>query len=178
MFQNHYICLFRLEAGKFDNSLLQNIQSSRNFILVLTSGALDRCMNDSKQKDWVHKEVVCALNSDCNIIPVFDNFSMPRSKDLPVSMRGLTSYNGVNWVHDYQTACMDKIERFLTPQTIARRRRTCSESNLIVFAQNENNRKEKIEWTDLEGMTNEGYKIIPPLRIHQNLLKGENESEF
>ena len=170
--------LFRLESGNFDSHLLQNIQSARNFILVLTSGALDRCMKDSKQKDWLHKEVVCALNSDCNIIPVFDNFSMPKSKDLPVAMRALTSKNGVNWVHDYQTACVDKIERFLKPQTIAGRRRTCSESNLIVLAQNENNFMEKIEWTDLEGMTNEGYKIIPPLRIHQNLLKGENESEF
>ena len=172
------IALFRLEAGKFDSSLIESIQSARNFILVLTSGALDRCMKDSKQKDWLHKEVVCALNSDCNIIPVFDNFSMPKSKDLPVSMRALTSKNGVNWVHDYQTACVDKIESFLKPQTIAGRRRTCSESNLMVLAQNENNCMEKIEWTDLEGMTNEGYKKIPPLRIYQNLLTGENESEF
>jgi hypothetical protein len=145
-----------LEAGKFDNSLLQNIQSARNFILVLTSGALDRCMNDSKQKDWVHKEVVCALNSDCNIIPVFDSFSMPRSKDLPVTMRGLTSYNGVNWVHEYQSACVDKIERFVRTQ--AGRRRSFSESKLIGIAQKKNNHTEKIEWTDLEGMTNEGYK--------------------
>ena len=167
-----------MEVGNFDSKILQSIQSAQNFILVLTSGALDRCMNDSKQKDWVHKEIVCALNSDCNIIPVFDNFSMPKSKDLPESIRALTLKNGVNWVHEYQTACVDKIESFIKPQTVAGRLRTCSESNLVVFAQNENNRMEKIEWTDLEGMTNEGYKIIPPLRIHQNLLKGENESEF
>ena len=160
MFQNHNICLFRLEAGKFDNSLLQNIQSSRNFILVLTSGALDRCMNDSKQKDWVHKEVVCALNSDCNIIPVFDNFSMPKSKDLPVSIRALTLKNGVNWVHEYQTACVDKIERFIRSQASAGRRRSFSENNHIAFVQKENNHTEKMEWIDLEGMTNEGYNTL------------------
>ena len=51
-----------------------------------------------------------------------------------------------------------KIESFLKPQTNAGRLRTCSESNLTVLAQNENNCTEKIEWTDLEGMTNEGYK--------------------
>ena len=147
-----------MEAGNFDSSLLQSIQSARNFIIVLTSGALDRCMNDFKQKDWVHKEIVCALNSDCNIIPVFDNFSMPKSKDLPVSMRALTSKNGVNWVHEYQTACIDKIERFLKTQIIAERPRSCSENNHIAFPQKENNHKGKIEWIDLEGMTNEGYK--------------------
>jgi len=38
---------------------------------------------------------------------------MPETADLPVSMRALTSYNGVNWVHEYQGACVDKLERFL-----------------------------------------------------------------
>ena len=38
---------------------------------------------------------------------------MPEKADLPVSMRALTSYNGVNWVHEYQEACVDKLERFL-----------------------------------------------------------------
>ena len=67
----------RLEAGKFDNNLLQSIRSARNFVLVLTPGALDRCKGDDEQRDWIHKEVACALNSKCNIIPVFDNFVMP-----------------------------------------------------------------------------------------------------
>merc|ERR1712241_1606297 len=38
---------------------------------------------------------------------------MPKASDLPVQMRPLLSYNGVNWVHEYQNACVDKIERFL-----------------------------------------------------------------
>ena len=75
-------------------------------------------MNDSGQKDWVHKEVVCALNSNCNIIPIFDNFSMPNSADLPITIRPVTSYNGVNWVHEYQNACADKIARFLKTKSI------------------------------------------------------------
>jgi hypothetical protein len=102
-----------LEAGKFDNNLLQSIRSARNFVLVLTPGALDRCMNDDDQRDWIHKEVVCALNSNCNIIPVFDNFVMPEPSSLPKTMQALTSYNGVKWIHDYQDACVDKIDRFI-----------------------------------------------------------------
>jgi len=108
-----FLDIDRLEAGKFDNNLLQSIKEARNFVLVLTSGALDRCKDDVEQKDWIHKEVACALNSCCNIIPVLDNFKMPETADLPVSMRALTSYNGVNWVHEYQGACVDKLERFL-----------------------------------------------------------------
>ena len=146
---------FRLEAGKFDSSLLKSIQSSRNFILVLTSGALDRCINDGEQKDWIHKEVVCALNSDCNIIPVFDNFSMPKCEDLPMTMRPLASYNGVNWAHDYQPASMDKIVRFMRIQNIAGKTRNHSESNDIEFIQKENNFIKEIERTDPEGMENE-----------------------
>ena len=108
-----FIILSRLEAGKFDNNLLQSIRSARNFVLVLTPGALDRCMNDEEQRDWIHKEVACALNSHCNIIPVFDNFIMPESSSLPITMQALTSYNGVKWIHDYQDACVDKIDRFI-----------------------------------------------------------------
>ena len=144
-----------MEAGKFDSNLLESIQSSHNFILVLTSGALDRCINDTEQNDWIHKEVACALNSNCNIIPVFDNFSMPKSTDLPIAMRPLTSYNGVNWAHDYQPASMDKIVRFMKIQNIASKTRNHSENNHIEFTQKENNCMEKIERPDPEGMASE-----------------------
>ena len=76
-------------------------------------GALDRCYNDEEQRDWIHKEVSCALSSACNIIPVFDNFVMPDPELLPESMRAVTSYNGVKWIHDYQEACVDKVNRNL-----------------------------------------------------------------
>ena len=28
-------------------------------------------------------------------------------------IRNITKYNGVRWVHDYQEACMDKVEKFI-----------------------------------------------------------------
>merc|ERR1719402_326021 len=37
-----------LEAGKFDNNLLQSIRSSKHFILICTAGAMDRCKNDDE----------------------------------------------------------------------------------------------------------------------------------
>lgn len=50
-----FIDVERLEAGKFDNNLLQSIQKARHFLLVLTPNALDRCVGDNEQKDWVHR---------------------------------------------------------------------------------------------------------------------------
>lgn len=45
----------RLEAGKFDYNLLSSVGQSKYFLLVLTPGALDRCLEDSEQNDWVHR---------------------------------------------------------------------------------------------------------------------------
>ena len=60
-------------------------------------------MNDEEQRDWIHKEVACALNSHCNIIPVFDNFIMQEGIQQFTNDNAsfnLTSYNGVKWIHD------------------------------------------------------------------------------
>ena len=38
---------------------------------------------------------------------------MPDQDQLPTSMKAVTDYNGVKWIHDYQDACVDKIDRFI-----------------------------------------------------------------
>ncbi|XP_023031964.1 NAD(+) hydrolase sarm1 isoform X2 [Drosophila willistoni] len=109
-----FIDVERLEAGKFDNGLLNSIRQAKNFVLVLTPDALHRCINDEECKDWVHREIVAALNSNCNIIPIIDqHFEWPEGEKLPEDMRSVTHFNGVSWIHDYQDACIDKLERFL-----------------------------------------------------------------
>jgi hypothetical protein len=45
----------KLEAGKFDNNLLQSVKTAKHFLLVLTPNALDKCLGDHDRKDWVHK---------------------------------------------------------------------------------------------------------------------------
>lgn len=108
-----FIDVERLEAGKFDNNLLQSIKQAKHFLLVLTPKALERCVEDAECKDWVHKEVVAALQSQCNIIPIIDNFQWPEPEELPEDMRAVCHFNGVRWIHDYQDACVDKLERFM-----------------------------------------------------------------
>ncbi|CAG2185660.1 Sterile alpha and TIR motif-containing protein tir-1,Sterile alpha and TIR motif-containing protein 1 [Mytilus edulis] len=108
-----FLDIDRLRAGKFDENLLINIKMARHFLLVLTPNSLDRCFGDHELTDWVHKEVVTALESDCNIIPVLDSFDWPLPEALPEDMQQVVYFNGVRWVHDYQDACMQKLENFL-----------------------------------------------------------------
>lgn len=108
-----FIDVERLEAGKFDNNLLQSIRQAKHFLLVLTPSALDRCKHDNEQKDWVHREIVAALQSQCNIVPITDNFMWPEPEELPEDMRAVCHFNGVRWIHDYQDACVEKLESFL-----------------------------------------------------------------
>ncbi|GAB1608167.1 NAD(+) hydrolase sarm1 [Argonauta hians] len=124
-----FLDIERLRAGKFDDGLLNSIERAENFILVLTPQALDRCIDDVDKKDWVHREIVEALQHDCNIIPLMDNFEWPPCEKLPEDIRSVARFNGVRWIHDYQDACVDKIERFLRGEQNMRKGQLQSMSN-------------------------------------------------
>ncbi|CAH1986152.1 unnamed protein product [Acanthoscelides obtectus] len=121
-----FIDVERLEAGKFDNNLLQSIQKAKHFLLVLTPGALQRCIGDQERKDWVHREIVAALSANCNIIPIIDNFTFPEPDELPEDMRQVCHFNAVRWIHDYQDACVDKLERFMRGELNSRGLDSCN----------------------------------------------------
>jgi len=91
------------------------LKRCKNLVLVLGVGALDGCIGDYHCKDKIHREVKAALQAkDCNIIPVFEaDFQFPDPEELPEDMRALCYFNSVRWVHDYQDACVDKLERFI-----------------------------------------------------------------
>ncbi|KAM8991417.1 NAD(+) hydrolase SARM1 isoform 1-T1 [Ara ararauna] len=108
-----FIDVEKLTAGKFEDKLTQSVLSARNFVLVLSPNALDKCMEDPECKDWVHKEIVTALNSGKNIVPVTDHFEWPDPETLPKDMRAVLKFNGIKWSHEYQEATIDKIIRFL-----------------------------------------------------------------
>ncbi|XP_071994194.1 NAD(+) hydrolase SARM1 isoform X1 [Engystomops pustulosus] len=108
-----FIDVEKLEAGKFEDKLIQSVISARNFVLVLSAGSLDKCMGDNECKDWVHKEIVTALNCGKNIVPVTDHFEWPNPLSLPEDMRAVLKFNGIKWSHEYQDATIEKIIRFL-----------------------------------------------------------------
>ncbi|XP_063151243.1 NAD(+) hydrolase SARM1 [Candoia aspera] len=103
----------KLEAGKFEDKLTQSVMKARNFVLVLSFQALDRCMGDEGCKDWVHKEIATALSCRKNVIPVTDHFEWPNPEELPEDMRAILKFNGIKWSHEYQEATIEKLIRFL-----------------------------------------------------------------
>ena len=101
-------CFFDLEelgAGAFNLQLLKNIEVSKNFVLILSPNALDRCSNED---DWVRAEIEHAIKNDKNIIPLMmTGFKWPTV--LPESLSKLPLYNGVSVVREYFDASIEKL---------------------------------------------------------------------
>lgn len=82
-----------LRSGRFDEALLRRIEECRDFLLVLSPGALDRCVNEG---DWVRREIEHAMSLGKNIIPIIcdGGATAERMKaDLPPSLADLPQYN-------------------------------------------------------------------------------------
>jgi len=103
-----------LQVGRFDEMLLSRIEETPNFILILSKDSLDRC---TIKTDWLKREIMQAINTGRNIIPVLtDNFSFPSEelwKNLPSEMRVLQSLNGIQYNHLYQDPAIEKINAFM-----------------------------------------------------------------
>lgn len=110
---NVFLDVTALGGGKFDEALLTTISNSLNMVVVLTQNTLDRCIGDITSQDWVHRELVHAIDSNVHIVPLLDNFKWPDPSELPHDIRSLTRMNGVNWSHEYQEACVEKLVNFL-----------------------------------------------------------------
>eukprot|EP00092_Neocalanus_flemingeri_P003014 GFUD01003223.1.p1 GENE.GFUD01003223.1~~GFUD01003223.1.p1 ORF type:complete len:368 (+),score=87.23 GFUD01003223.1:179-1282(+) len=103
-----------------NESVLSQIKDSRYFVLVMPPGALDSCLEDTTGSDRLHTEIVAALSCDTKIIPVTADFQWPAPEELPEDIRAVAYFNGVRWVHDYQDACIDKLEKFIRGETFLR----------------------------------------------------------
>ena len=80
-----------LHAGKFDQKIFTEIEDCDHFILVLSVGALDRCVNEN---DWIRWEITHALEHKKNIVPVMmRGFMFP--ENLPEEIAEISSINGV-----------------------------------------------------------------------------------
>ena len=96
------------------------IQDTRHFVLVLVPGALDSCRGERAEAaggdSKLHDEVVTALQAGANIVPVILDFQWPSAEELRPEVREVAFFNCVRWVHEYQDACIEKLERFIRPQ--------------------------------------------------------------
>ena len=104
-----------LRSGPFNKQLYNVIDSVSDFVLILSKDALERCNNEG---DWVREEILRAIKSNKNIIPIIQNdFKFP--EPMPPGLEGLEYYNGVVASIDYFDAAMDKLATMLkaTPRS-------------------------------------------------------------
>ncbi len=80
-----------MNAGKFNEQLLDVISKCKDFILVLSPNALDRCNDEG---DWVRRETMCAMKHKKNIIPIMlSGFVWPA--EMPKGMEELCNYQAL-----------------------------------------------------------------------------------
>lgn len=98
-----------LRSGDFNTKLYSVIDECKDFLLILSPGALDRCAN---QDDWVRCEIEHALQKGKNIVPVMlRGFSFPET--LPDSINALRYKNGLEASSQFFDAFIDKLRGFL-----------------------------------------------------------------
>jgi len=100
-----------LNAGSFNNKLLEIINNCKDVIVILSENSLERCAN---QDDWVRKEIAHAFKTEKNIVPfMLRGFKWPDS--LPDDIADLPMQNGINAIsNEYFDASIERLtEKFL-----------------------------------------------------------------
>lgn len=106
-----YIDVDDLHSSYFDEQLLTVIDKCNNFILTLTPGSLERCKNP---KDWMRREIVQAIESNCNVIPIFNKgFEFPNLYAFPEELKDIPRYQSIEYSNQYHQAAIEKLISFL-----------------------------------------------------------------
>ncbi len=135
--QDGYRVAFDLESmrsGDFPPQLFGIIRSCKDFILVLSPNALERC---SREDDWVRRETACAIESGKNIVPVaLRGFTFPPKDSLPEDIRQICEKQGVVASAEHFDSTIKKLESYLESRPVRRlfRHVMWSLINVVVLA--------------------------------------------
>jgi hypothetical protein len=102
-----------INAGRFDDIILRELEARDNYILIMKQGSLDRIADPD---DWVRREIEHALATQRNIIPVlFDGFKFAQAEFfLTGSLKPVLGYNGITVPDDFFVEAMTRLRtRFL-----------------------------------------------------------------
>jgi hypothetical protein len=110
------------EAGDFNARILNQIAGRPYFVIVLTEGTLDRCVNPG---DWLWRELEYAIAQGRIVVPAmippFDIADADRFLPSPDAARTLKQSNGVTFPPDYFEAAQHRLVKRLQPVELARR---------------------------------------------------------
>jgi hypothetical protein len=115
-----YIDVDDLHSSYFDEQLLTVIEKCNNFILTLTPGSLEKCNNP---KDWMRREIIQAIESNCNIIPIYNKgFKYPNITAFPEELKDIPRYQSIEYSNQYHQAAIEKLISFLSKKKKARKK--------------------------------------------------------
>lgn len=107
-------------SGQFPEQIERAISECKDFILVLSPGTLDRCV---EEEDWVRREILQAQNQNKNIIGVgLPGFFMPEDESLPGPLKPMTTIQVFSWTHEYRTASFAKIAENLVSTQLKKKK--------------------------------------------------------
>jgi len=130
-----------LVNGNFDVELEQRVNDCKDFLLVLSPGIFDRFFVSNEdydpENDWVRREIVCALKTNKNIVPLaLEGFVFPKS--LPPEVKEIKNKNAIDLYPKYFEAAYEKIKSFLIskPSWLVRHKKkiiSCAAIMLLIF---------------------------------------------
>lgn len=107
-------------SGAFPDQIEQAIQQCNDFLLILSPGMLDRCV---EEEDWVRHEIVLAEKYGKNIVGVsLPGFVMPSVESLPVELHDIPEKQVFLWSHEYRQASFNKIVENLRTTSLKKKR--------------------------------------------------------
>lgn len=121
-----------IDSGQFDRVLLNEIERRGHFVLVLTPGSIERCVEPN---DWLRREIEFAMELRRNIVPLLANgFTFAGSEAyLTGNLSELSKYNALNVPHDYFDAAMEKLRsRFLKQPVYGAVKSTRSNYQMVI----------------------------------------------
>lgn len=102
-----------INSGQFERIILRQIEARAHFVLILTPGTLERCIEPD---DWLRREIEHAMDQQRNIVPLFVSSFTFTGMDqyLTGKLANLPRFNGLNVPHDYFEEAMTRLmTRFL-----------------------------------------------------------------
>ena len=98
-------------SPRFDQSLLVEIEQRHNFLLVLSPGSLDRCVDED---DWVRLEISHALSTERKIVPLTRAGFQLTGTGLPDAIAPLPLHNAVEYSSTYHREALRILVAFLS----------------------------------------------------------------
>lgn len=105
-------------SGDFNEQLYHRIDQCKDFLLICSDGALDRCQNE---EDWVRKEITRAMQGGKNIIPVWINgFDGSQFSSLPEELAGIERLQAVTLQNAIFEESIHKLSTYLHARPIVK----------------------------------------------------------